>query len=235
MELTCSVERAAELFGVTPKAIRSWIRDEGFPVLRRGTKGPGRSSVVDLSRAESWMRRRNGDHPTVFGRLATSAGGPAENPFRDLLELAHRRTLAAAGIVILKWLREDAGARHDWQAIGLTVDQAQRVAGAFWLLFAFTTTTYLTESFDNDLAKLLGNEVGPDPQQHDLLAGDDDSRVSMLDLFASLALEAHVRSTWTIDSVEMPEEIAALIQPKPAPAGAPKIDPKKPRRGRSGG
>lgn len=52
-----SVGQAAELFSVTPAAVRGWIR-EGLPVVKAGGKGPGNGAAIDLEPAVQWFAQR---------------------------------------------------------------------------------------------------------------------------------------------------------------------------------
>ena len=48
-----TTDECAELFKVTVQTVSQWIRD-GLPVVKRGRKGSGRSSQIDLREALSW-------------------------------------------------------------------------------------------------------------------------------------------------------------------------------------
>ncbi len=53
-----SVDRAAELFDVTEKTVRTWIR-AGLPVLKKGGKGRGNAALLDLAELIPWYLEEN--------------------------------------------------------------------------------------------------------------------------------------------------------------------------------
>lgn len=62
-EYVLTVDQAAELFSVTPKQVREWIRT-GMPVLKAGGKGAGNGAQINAPDAIAWVvaRRRRRRH-----------------------------------------------------------------------------------------------------------------------------------------------------------------------------
>ena len=52
-----AVDQAARVLGVTPATVRGWI-DEGAPVVRRGRKGRGHSTLVNVAALDAWREAR---------------------------------------------------------------------------------------------------------------------------------------------------------------------------------
>ena len=56
--LAVSVTRASELFGVTEKTVRSWIRS-GLKTMKSGGKGAGNGALIDLAVLIPWYLEDN--------------------------------------------------------------------------------------------------------------------------------------------------------------------------------
>jgi phage terminase Nu1 subunit (DNA packaging protein) len=85
-----SVGKAASLFGVSEKTVRSWIQT-GLTVLKEGGKGPGRGAIVDLAEIVRWYLSE-ASLDVARTRLASAQADRAqmENAARrgELLEVA---------------------------------------------------------------------------------------------------------------------------------------------------
>jgi phage terminase Nu1 subunit (DNA packaging protein) len=89
-ELAVSVARAAQLFDVTEKTVRSWIR-AGLPTLKKGGKGAGNAAIIDLADLIPWYLEENA-LDVAKTRLASAQADKheMENDLRrgELLEVA---------------------------------------------------------------------------------------------------------------------------------------------------
>jgi hypothetical protein len=54
-----TVAQAAKAAKVDPSTVRRWIQRE-CPVLRRGSRGPGRGALLDLAAVAAWRGRASG-------------------------------------------------------------------------------------------------------------------------------------------------------------------------------
>lgn len=208
--LTVTIEQAAKIFEVTPKTIRQWIRDEGLPTARTGGKGPGQGALVDLARIGCWQRERKGRRHSVADAFAKQVP-ERPNPLRVFVELHHHQALAALGLAFRDWTEEPGQSATAFDALGLTPEQARRVAAALWLHAALYLGVYTFDRFEQDVAEKTG--------------GAD------LDDFWSLATEGDVRSEWHQTDATVPEfvlaslpaaTVEALAKSAPKPQRAPR-------------
>lgn len=213
MDFVCGVDDLARAWGTTPKTIRLWIAQEGLPVLRRGRRGPGQGASIDLSRLGSWLRRRRRENPTLGAGLVRET---QENPLRQLAELQARRSAALLARCLVEWGEEGAGGRHSPESIGLSPAQARAAAGAFWKLTQLALEAYLRIHLERDCSQLFGCDPILDPHQGGLYSSDEPEPDSVLDLLASMLLEADVpRGTWPAGPiVETPGELADFLDPQ---------------------
>ena len=56
--LTKTTKEFAEIFGVTEKTVRTWIRD-GMPVVKQGAQGAGNESEIDFEAGTRWYFEKN--------------------------------------------------------------------------------------------------------------------------------------------------------------------------------
>lgn len=123
-ELPVSVARCAAIFGVTSKCVRDWI-SEGMPVLKRGARGAGNGSVLDLAAVVSWYVARRAGPFDPQQELARKNAALAD---RTEMENALRRgELCVIEDMQKAWADHIGVARTRLLAIPATV--APRVAG----------------------------------------------------------------------------------------------------------
>jgi excisionase family DNA binding protein len=192
MPIPLTVDQAADFLNVTPKTIRTWIREGGLPILRTGGKGPNQGALIDAARLPAWQREARGEGPTPAASWLKASHPDRPNPLRGIVELHHRQALAVIGLAVRSWAEDTGDHPAAPKSIGLTSSEARQAAAGLWLRAALYLSEYtFGGQFERDLA---GQSEGGD-----------------LDDWLSLLTEADVRSAWQDTNVEIPTVVLELL------------------------
>lgn len=126
---------AARALGVSERQLRRFLRD-GAPVARRGGRGRGRATLIDVEAVRAWRARPDDRLRQFAGEVPELVAEAAEEAFQ-LVEGPQKR--AAAGILAGAWyvtttrllgrLRGDLPDLQDPSAIPPPIERLREIAG----------------------------------------------------------------------------------------------------------
>ncbi|MEQ9002337.1 MAG: hypothetical protein RIE74_02110 [Pseudomonadales bacterium] len=96
MSKPCPVPEAAAELGIAPGTLKRWIA-EGAPAARRGGRGRGNATLVDVAAVAAWRRGQGGEDALIAlaGELPELLADGAYEAFK-LADGPHKRALAGS-------------------------------------------------------------------------------------------------------------------------------------------
>jgi hypothetical protein len=100
----CTIEAAAATLGERPATLRRWVRDHGAPVVVRGRKGRGGSTLVDVDSIAVWRTAQTAQRELMS--IASDVPGLiADAVYAAFAEIDSPRKREFAGVLPAVWYR----------------------------------------------------------------------------------------------------------------------------------
>ena len=116
-----SIPDAARALGVSPRAVRRMV-ERGAPVARRGGRGRGRATLIDVAALRAWQRPSGRlVAPVVLARMLPAAIGTAIAAAHREIDGPHKR--AAAGVLAGAWYAASCAALDELRRLDADVPE----------------------------------------------------------------------------------------------------------------
>lgn len=120
-----TIPDAARVLGVTPRAVRRMV-ERGAPVARRGGRGRGRATLIDVAALRAWQRPSGRlVAPVVLARMLPAAIATAIAAAHREIDGPHKR--ASAGVLAGAWYAASCAALDELRRLDPDVPEIDAI------------------------------------------------------------------------------------------------------------